>query len=158
VQELRSVADRLVEGLDLEQVFVASCSFETGDTTQEPPFTTDTTIQVMGSKDGSHIETRSIHVTEAVKEASDGDKVLVWEAKVECVAVFSGENAETLSEDDLEALAIIVGSQTLHPYARDMTQILTSHSAYPALTLGLLIPAQLMSGDVEVELPDRTEN
>lgn len=102
-----------------------------------------------------HIESWARY--ETVAQSDDVENpVDVWTALVECVAVFELDDPDlAISEDPVEAFGLLMGMPVLHPYAREWTQTLTSHSQYPAFTLGLIdSPAEFDPGHVN-EFPDR---
>lgn len=123
------------------------------DRDQEPPFECSTELQVRGVLDGHRLECWSRYETTA--RGAD-ETVRVWTVVVECVASFVLDAADVIAtEEQVEAFALVVGTPVLHPYAREWTQTLTSHSQYPAFTMGLLEPLGELDPEQTVELPVR---
>lgn len=129
------------------------------DREQSTPFQCQTELQVRGSQPGRYVESWARYETTARSgDGSDGS-VLVWTAIVECVARFSLDAPDFVASDDqLEAFALLVGTPALHPYAREWTQTLTSHTQYPAFTLGLLDSLAELDPEYVLELPDRDDS
>ena len=156
VASLREAADRVLQTADLEEVYLVRSVFDSSELDAKPPFSASTTLQVKGSHVPGRIDVRARYQT--VATVGDDEPDVVWSAEVECVAVFSvPEDLPIHSDDDVEAFAIVMGGPTLHPYAREYTQSLTAKSAYPAFTLGLLVPVLAFPDDHELELTDREE-
>lgn len=159
VGELREGAYGVVRRVNLTEVYVASTSLQTHRIDGDPPYDVDTTLAVRGQLYDDRIDVHVSYTTSALSVDDDGSKSPVWTVEAEYVASFEmGEDASQvpISEDDLEAFAITMGPQTVHPYARELTQSLSARTPYPALTLGLITPVGAMPDDQALELPDRS--
>lgn len=155
VAELREGADRVLKRADLAAVYVASASLLTHRRDGEPPFNVDTTIQVHGELVDGRIEARAKYVTSAHSTNDDELESPIWTVELECVASFDlAADSPAVPENDLEAFAVVMGPPTVHPYARELTQSLSSRTPYPALTLGLMRPILAFPDDHVVEFPE----
>lgn len=103
------------------------------------------------------IETWARYVVTATSGEGDDLKV-VWEIEIECFALFGFlEDRIEFEHDDLMAFALLVGAPGLHPFVRDYVQSLTSKSAFPAFTMGLMTPLTSLPDDEEVDISDHDE-
>lgn len=156
VGELRGDAKVLVPHVALQQVYTVHTSFRVHDRNQQTPFRSATELRVNGVRNGDRVESHSRYETTARSDTEN--PVDVWTAVVECVAVFRLDDPDLqISDEELEAFALLVGMPALHPYAREWTQTLTSQSQYPAFTLGLLNSPAELDDEHMIELPDREE-
>jgi hypothetical protein len=161
VGDLRDGARRVLELVDLEQVFSVNSSYTTRDRTLSPPFRVETQLRVLGRQHGTHIEVWARYVTEAFKDVSEGESTGVWSAEVEYVATFGfvdGIPTASCAEEDVEAFALLVGTPAIHPYAREHTQAMTGRSQYPAFTLGLLNSLAELPDEHVIQLEEREDN
>lgn len=161
VAELRIDAKVLIPHVNLEQVYAVNTSLRVHDRNQATPFNCETDLRFKGERVGGRIEawTRyetNAHTDSAGETGAPDSATPVWTALVEAVAVFTLDDPDlNVTEDQIEAFALLVGMPILHPYAREWTQTLTSQSQYPAFTLGLVeSPAELDPEQV-IEFPER---
>lgn len=159
VGELRDDAKTLIPCVELEQVYAVNTSLRVHSRSQTTPFNCATDLRVKGEHANGRVETWARYETTAhadAEEAEADSSTAVWTAIVEGVAVFTLDDPEMqISDDQLEAFALLVGMPILHPFAREWTQTLTGHSQYPAFTLGLIeSPAEFDPGHV-IDFPDR---
>lgn len=165
IGDLREDAKVVLEHADLEQVYAVNTSLQVHDRNQVPPLTVESDLRVRGEQIGDRVEAWARYETTARRDPSDGtdaDEAIeggvvvdVWTVRIECVAVFKLDDPDlSLTDDQVEAFALLVGMPTVHPYAREWTQTLTGHSQYPAFTMGLIdSPAEGDPEDV-LEFPD----
>lgn len=155
VAELRTDAKALLPHVNLEQVYTVHTSFRVHDRSQSRPFKCSTDLRVRGEHNGDVVESWSRYETVARSDSTE-NPVDVWTAVVECIAMFRLDDPDLqISEDRLEAFALLVGMPALHPYAREWTQTLTAQSQYPAFTLGLIESPAEFDADHIIELSDR---
>lgn len=152
---MRESALRVLPYLELDQVYAVQTGLKTHNRFQSPPFRTDTNLRILGRQRNDAVEVWAHYTTDVFTDREDGDEEPVWTVKVECVAVFEAKVEDPDFEDkDLEAFALLVGAPALHPYAREWTQTLSSHSQYPAFTIGLLDSIAELPEDEEIELTE----
>lgn len=145
--------------MNLEQVYAVNTSLRVHNRSQTTPFSCETDLRVKGERSSGRIETWARYETTAHADAEGQEadsSTAVWTAIVEGVAVFTLEDpGMQVSDDQLEAFALLVGMPILHPFAREWTQTLTGHSQYPAFTLGLIESPAELDPDHVIEFPDR---
>lgn len=145
---------------DLSQVYLAAAHLVTHEFRQDPPFTSDTNVQVKYERPRADtLEIWARYVTNvSTAEEDPAARTPVWTIEVECVAEYELAGDAQLQDLGCEAFAVLVGAPAIHPYAREWTQSLSSQSRYPALTLGLMGSLAEMSDDHVVEFPDFAES
>lgn len=159
VAELREDAKVILPAANLEQVYAIHTSMQVHNRHQATPLQCETTLLVKGQQIDDHIEAWARYDTTASADGDDGEPIPVWTVVLECVATFGLSDSELApTEDQLEAFALLVGTPALHPYARAWTQTLTSHTQYPAFTLGLLDSLAELDPDHVITLPERTND
>jgi hypothetical protein len=146
-------------GLGLSQIYLHDSSLTTHNRNLAPPFHVETGINVRARRrsDGA-VEVWATYITDvSTQDRQDGD-IPVWTVSLRIVARYErlddGEPAEgePFTRDDLEAFALLVGAPAIHPYAREWTQTLSSHSQYPALTMGLMQSIAELPEDQTIDL------
>lgn len=160
VRDLKDSARVVLEHVELAQIYTVSSHLETFDRFQDPPFTTDTQLHVVGERRGRAVEVRARYTTDASKEREvekERELISLWAVSAECIATFDivsdSEDIE-FTDDQLEGFALLVGAPAIHPYARELTQDLSGRTLYPAFTLGLLRSFAELDDATEVELAD----
>lgn len=87
------------------------------------------------------------------------DELFVWKIEMNWISQYVGEPkaVNSFADQDLEAFALVMGPPTVHPYARELAQSITSRSAYPAFTMGLLTPITALPDDELVQIQPEGE-
>jgi hypothetical protein len=149
VGDLREGAARVLARADLDEVYLVRAEIEGAHPVLAPPFETDTDLRVRALRQHGQIQAWCRYVVTSLAEGRTAQQA--WRAEVECIACFDyPPELPTPSEEDLEAFAFVVGSPILHPYGREFLQGLTSKTAYPAFTMGLLLPIDALDDDYEL--------
>lgn len=65
---------------------------------------------------------------------ADGDEVFDFQAALS-VEYYVSDDAPDLTDEDLQAFGTVFAMQTVHPYARELAQSITSRMGLPSLTM-----------------------
>lgn len=165
VAELRALAQRVLDHVKLEDTFLSSVESSGSSSPTEGPFDVNSKLGVRGAQrsDGT-VETWSRYDLSAVPTGASDDPQAerAWHMEFELVAVFTPdqdsteedaepEPVEKFTQDELQSFALVVGSVTLHPFARELARDLSARLGYAAYTLPLLEPVSARPDDAPVE-------
>ena len=156
VGELREAAARVLNAVDLRDVALHSVSASRSAPGAVGPFTVTQDIRVRGDKseDSTAVNSWAKYQVEARPSDMEVGGVPTWSVTVELVATYAinSEQPEDFGADDLTAFSTVIGLMTIHPYARETIQTVTSRMGFPPFTLALLEPISSGPDDEVVHL------
>ena len=174
VQNLREATSRVLEDLDLDQVYMVNCHIDTRAHLSNRELKSAYTVRTkIDRNESGDVFAWAKYVVFALGDDGTGDlpddagdltealieETFAWRVETEWIAKYSGppDAVSAHSTEDLSAFALLMAPPTLHPYVRDLVQSLTGRSQHAAFTLGLLTPISAMPDDEVVDIFSENE-
>lgn len=160
VGQLREWAQSVIEHVQIENVRLKEIQSESPDVILSGPFDVKTVIQFKGMQYGEDRIEAAVYyvVTSHPKSNGEDEPQEAWRVQCELRATFGASGPEQplppFSQDQLDALAGVVGVIHVHPYARETVQNMTGRMGYPPFTLDLITPISGMPDDMLVDFAD----
>lgn len=145
VGELRAQAQVVLDQVDLlgvraNEVHATGPDASLGANPAEAVGTLDVTneLGVQGRQRKEFVDCMSRYTVSAKSEDGGGDAA--WRVSVTVVGTWQARSHPSFSEDELRAFSLVIGSITLHPYAREVVQSTVTRLGFPPYTLQMLQP------------------